>query len=110
MQATPLRHNRIATAIGLGIASLLPAVILVVVGIFLTLTVIGAILGIPLIIAGVALPFVLFGMGLYAGVRGDCPYCDSKVYTLSILKAAKCGHCKRRLAIDSKHNTLERIV
>ena len=77
-------------------------VILIIVGLFLTITIIGAIIGIPMILAG--LMFIIVspfgGLAVFKQKKSKCPYCET-VITLIGRQAFNCPSCQKRLIVKN---------
>lgn len=99
-----IKNESTTNKVGVGIAtSLMGAVIfvpigivLVIIGVFLTLTLIGAIIGIPMILFGIVLAVVgpFGGLTALGMKKAKCPYCENIVYVNS-KKSVTCQVCKK---------------
>ena len=79
------KTNKIATGIAgtaVGIFVFVPlGLVLILIGLFLTMTIIGAIIGIPLILAGIATAIIgpFGGLSALQMKKAKCPYCETVI-------------------------------
>ena len=74
---------------------------LIPVGIILCFTGIGAIIGVPLILVGLFAMIIgpLMGLG---ELKGECPWCGTKVTSPTASQGIDCPACKKRIVIKDK--------
>ena len=102
-EPVPQKHEKAPVAGGFSglLFGLIAAPVLIISGGMICLTGLGVFLGVPLIILGVLSPLLGPVLGMNSE-RGECPWCNAKIGSVTLFDRFCCPACSKRIVVRKR--------